>query len=42
MGRGGAGYVCGGAGGCIASSCFPMDHFINIRGQKFEGLLQTN
>lgn len=40
MGRGGAGV--GHGGGCIVSSCFPMDHFINIRGQKFEGLLQTN
>lgn len=28
--------------GCRASSCFPMDHFINILGQKFEGPLQTN
>lgn len=31
-----------GGGGSVASSCFPLDHFINIPGQKFEGLLQTN
>ncbi len=32
----------GGGGRFVASSCFPMDHFINIPGQKFEGPLQTN
>lgn len=27
---------------CVVNSCFPMDHFINIPGQKYEWLLQTN
>lgn len=27
---------------CVVSSCFPMDRFINIPEQEFEGPLQTN